>query len=71
MSYRKPGPRPAVLGTCTFSPYPLRDLNDRDVLLRESLAMIDEMAREAERQGESLDLVVWPENAVSFVLIEC
>ena len=61
MSERRPGPRPAVLGTCTFSPYPLRDLNDRDVLLRESLAMIDEMAREAERQGESLDLIALPE----------
>lgn len=61
MSERKPGPRPAVLGTCTFSPYPLRDLADRDVLLRESLGMLDEMAREADRQGESLDLVAWPE----------
>lgn len=61
MNQRQPGPRPAVLGTCTFSPYPLRDLNDRDALLRESLAMLDEMAREADRQGESLDLVAWPE----------
>jgi predicted amidohydrolase len=61
MSEGRPGPRPAVLATCTFSPYPLRDLDDGDALLREGLAMIDEMAREADRQGESLDLVVWPE----------
>ncbi len=61
MTDRRPGPRPAVLGTCTFSPYPLRDLNDRDILLREGLEMLDAMAREADRQGESLDLVVWPE----------
>jgi len=61
MNDRRPGPRPAVLGTCTFSPYPLRDLSDRDVLLRESLAMIDEMAREAERRGLALDLIALPE----------
>ncbi len=61
MTDRRPGPRPAVLGTCTFSPYPLRDLDDRDGLLREGLQMLDDMAREADRQGESLDLVVWSE----------
>ena len=61
MSERRPGPRPAVLGTCTFSPYPLRDLDDRDGLLREGLQLLDAMAREADRQGESLDLVVWSE----------
>ncbi len=61
MSERRPGPRPAVLGTCTFSPYPLRGLDHRDALLREGLQLLDDMAREADKQGESLDLVVWPE----------
>jgi predicted amidohydrolase len=61
MVERKQGPRPAVLGTCTFSPYPLRGPDHRDVLLREGLELLDAMAREADRQGESLDLVVWPE----------
>lgn len=61
MSARKPGPRSAVLATCTFSPYPLRGPDHREVLLREGLALLDDMAREAEAQGEALDLVVWPE----------
>ena len=61
MSERRPGPRSAVVGTCTFSPYPLRGLNHRDVLLREGLQLLDDMAREADAQGESLDLVVLPE----------
>ena len=61
MNPRKPGPRPAVLGTCTFSPYPLRTPDHREVLLREGLQVLDEMAREADAQGEALDLVVWPE----------
>ena len=61
MSERRPGPRPAVLGTCTFSPYPLRGPDHRDALLREGLVLLDAMAREADDQGEALDLVVWPE----------
>jgi len=61
MTNLRAGPRPAVLGTCTFSPYPLRGKDHRDALLREALELLDEMAREADRQGESLDLVVWPE----------
>ncbi len=61
MGKRRTGPRPAVLATCTFSPYPLRDLADRDALLREGLQVLDAMAREAENQGESLDLVLWSE----------
>jgi len=61
MTMRNPGPRPAVLGTCTFSPYPLRGPDHREVLLREGLQLLDDMAREADAQGQALDLVVWPE----------
>ncbi len=33
---RKPGPRPAVIGTCTL---PIRDIRDADVLLANGLYM--------------------------------
>lgn len=59
MTLRKPGPRPAVIGTCTLS---LRDIEDADVLLANGLEMIDEMAREAERQGWGLDIAALPEH---------
>ncbi len=61
MSVRRTGSRPAVLGTCTFSPYPTRGPDHREVLLREGLQMLDDMAREADAQRQALDLVVWPE----------
>ncbi len=61
MTLPKPGPRPVVLATCTFSPYPLRGPDHREVLLREGLKLLDDMARAADAQGEALDLVVWPE----------
>ena len=51
MTERRPGPRPAVLGTCTFSPYPLREPDHRSVLLREGLALLDDMARQADARG--------------------
>ena len=59
MTLRKPGPRHAVIGTCTLS---LRDVNDPDVLMANGLEMIDEMAREADGQGWGLDIVVLPEH---------
>ena len=59
MTLRRPGPRPAVIGTCTLS---LRDIDDAEVLLASGLEMIDEMASEAKRQGWSLDIVALPEH---------
>ncbi|MBT7858991.1 MAG: carbon-nitrogen hydrolase family protein [Gemmatimonadetes bacterium] len=59
MTLRRPGPRHAVIGTCTLS---LRDIDDADLLLANGLNMIDEMAAEAERQGLSLDIVALPEH---------
>lgn len=58
MSLRKPGPRHTTIGTCTLS---LRDIDDADELLANGLAMIDAMAREADRQGLRLDIVALPE----------
>ncbi|NLW51362.1 MAG: carbon-nitrogen hydrolase family protein [Candidatus Brocadiaceae bacterium] len=59
MTMRKPGPRPAVVGTCTLS---IRNAGDADALLANGLQMIDEMAREAERQGWSPDILNLPEH---------
>ena len=61
MHERKSGPRPAVLGTCTLSPYRHPDPDDLDGMLRAGLELLDAMAREADARGEALDLVVWPE----------
>ncbi len=61
MNEPKSGPRCAVLGTCTLSPYQYPDPDDFDNLLRDGLELLDAMAREADAQGEALDLVVWPE----------
>ncbi|MCK4374888.1 MAG: carbon-nitrogen hydrolase family protein, partial [Candidatus Brocadiae bacterium] len=58
MSKRRPGPRSAVIGTCTLSPY---EVSDPDQLLADGLAVVDQMARKAEEKGWSLDLVVLPE----------
>jgi predicted amidohydrolase len=58
MTLRKPGPRPAVIGTCTLS---LRDINDPHQLLANGLDMIDSMAEEADRKGLKLDIVALPE----------
>ena len=59
MTMRKAGPRPTVIGTCTL---PIRDIRDADLLLANGLEMIDEMAREAERQGWSPDILALPEH---------
>ncbi|MFC1716005.1 carbon-nitrogen hydrolase family protein [Candidatus Poribacteria bacterium] len=58
MSKRKDGPRPAVIGTCSLS---ARDISDSDQTLANGLAMVDEMARKADENGWSLDMVVLPE----------
>jgi len=58
MSKRKDGPRPAVIGTCSLS---ARDISDSDQTLANGLAMVDKMAREADENGWSLDMVVLPE----------
>ncbi|MCK4283947.1 MAG: carbon-nitrogen hydrolase family protein [Candidatus Brocadiae bacterium] len=58
MAQRRDGPRVAVVGTCTLSPY---KVSDPDQLLADGLAMVDEMARRAEEKGWSLDLVALPE----------
>ena len=46
MTRRKPGPQPAVIGTCTLA---IRGIEDADELLANGLDMIDAMAREAEK----------------------
>ncbi len=58
MSNRKNGPRPAVIGTCSLS---ARDIGSSDQTLANGLAMVDEMARKADEDGWSLDMVVLPE----------
>ncbi len=58
MSVRKPGPRPAVIGTTSLSPY---KVSDPSQLLADGLALVDQMAEMAEREGWSLDLVALPE----------
>ena len=57
MSKRRDGPRPAVIGTCTLA---TRGSGDADALLANGLAMIDQMARAAERNGWGLDIVALP-----------
>jgi predicted amidohydrolase len=59
MSLRREGPRFVVVGTCTLA---TRGAGDADVLLANGLEMIDEMARAAERQGWSPDIMVLPEH---------
>ncbi len=56
---RKPGPRHAVIATCTLS---IRDAGDAGALLANGVKLIDDMAREAERQGWSPDIMALPEH---------
>ena len=58
MTDRKDGPRPAVIGTCTLSPYVV---DDSAQLLADGLAMLDDMAQQAETKGWDPDLMVLPE----------
>ncbi len=60
MTERRPGPRHAVVGTCTLSP---QDPPDPDDLLRVALDMVDRMARQAEDNGWGLDLFLFPEHS--------
>ena len=64
MSERKDGPRPAVIGTCTFRQEGAASL---DELLAGTLAMMDKMSRQAEEQGLNLDMAVLPECSFQFV----
>jgi len=64
VSPRKDGPRPAVIGTCTY-----RQLGaaDEGQFIAESLALIDRMAERAGEQGWDLDLAILPECTFQFV----
>jgi len=64
MSPRKDGPRPTVIGTCTY-----RQLGaaDEDQLIAESLALMDRMAERARGQGWDLDLAILPECTFQFL----
>jgi len=61
---RKDGPRPAVVGACSFRQV---GATDPDMLLRDTLAMIDEMARQGQERGWPLDLAVLPECSFQFM----
>jgi len=63
MSMRKDGPRPTVIGTCSLS---FQRANGAEEILASALAMIDQMAREAERNGWELDIAVLPEHSAPF-----
>jgi beta-ureidopropionase len=60
MTSRKPGPRAAVVGTCTLSPL---GFSGRDDLLEAGLEMVDRMAARAEERGWSLDMFLLPEHS--------
>ncbi len=55
MTRRRAGPRPVVIGSCALSG---RGIHDPDQLLTSGLAMVDEMARQADKRGWRLDLAV-------------
>lgn len=59
VTLRTPGPRHAVIATCTLS---IRDIQDAGVLLANGLEMIDQMARVADSQGWSPDIMLLPEH---------
>ena len=61
---RRDGPRPVVVGVCSFRQ---TGAPDPETLLRDTLAMVDEMAARAEAQGWPLDLAVLPEASLEFV----
>ena len=60
---RGEGPRPAVVGVCSFRQ---AGAPDAETLLRDTLAMIDAMAAQAAQQGWPLDLAVLPEASFEF-----
>jgi predicted amidohydrolase len=62
MRRRKDGPRPAVIGTCSYR----QEAADPDELLATSLSLIDQMARRAQEKGWGLDLAILPECSFRF-----
>lgn len=54
------GPRPTVIGTCSHG---LPQDESAEAQLADHLAMIDEMARQAEQKGWALDIAVLPEHS--------
>jgi len=64
MNERKDGPRPTVIGTCTFRQEGTASL---DGSIGEILAMMDKMDRQAKEQGWNLDMAVLPECSFQFV----
>jgi len=64
MTHRKDGPRPAVIGTCTFRQ---QGASGPDDLIAQHLALIDSMAGRAEERGWRLDLAILPECSFQFV----
>ncbi len=61
---RRDGPRPAAVGACSFRQ---TGAADRATPLRDTLTMIDEMARQAESRGWALDLAILPECSFQFM----
>jgi predicted amidohydrolase len=62
MMRRKDGPRPAVIGTCSFR----QEAANPDELLSKSLSLIDQMAKRAQELGWRLDLAILPECSFQF-----
>jgi predicted amidohydrolase len=60
MGERRPGPRPAVVGTCTLAPFEVPGGDEQR--LADGLALVDAMAAVAKAKGWQLDLVVCPEH---------
>ena len=64
MGWQRPdGPRPAVVGVCSFRQV---GATDRESLLNSTLSMIDAMASRAEDRGWQLDLAIVPECSFQF-----
>ena len=62
--HRRDGPRPVVVGVCSFRQ---AGAPDPETLLCDTLTVIDAMAARAEAQGWRLDLAVLPEASFEFV----
>lgn len=65
MAMRRDGPRPAVIGTCScgLPPEGGTPAEMAAAQLTAHLSMIDEMARQAAREGWALDIAVLPEHS--------
>ena len=60
MVARKPGPRPAVIGTATLAPFQVPGGDEQR--LADGLALVDAMAAVAAAKGWQLDIIVLPEH---------